>query len=194
MRNNGNLLTVMMIVLVNIVFVSKSSSNIQLKGSLKIEKMLHEMQLNKECIVQKVFKRRLQGKDINIDRVIVNLRNFSEVIARKVLVLHTLVHDEAITLISDIKSYNKNMHKLYRSRKLHRSKVKVALKEMNANGEPRYLNLLRYMFPVEINSSYSEALAQSINLIPHEIRRLVKYLGRSSELRKKLNTITKYPL
>lgn len=181
MRNNDKLLTVMMVVLVNVVFLSKGSS-------------IEQKQLKKECILQKVVKRGFQGKDINVDKVIVNLRNFNEVITRKVLVLNTLDHDEAITVISDIKSYNENMQKLYRCRKAHRSKVKVALKEMNDNGDPRYLNLLHYMFSVETNSSYSEVLAQSINLWPHEIRKLVKHLGKSCELREKLNTITKHPL
>lgn len=183
LKSNGLLLTLIMAVLLNITSASKNSSQVQ---------MFFGREIKREGIQQKVFKRKLST--INIDEVIFNLRNFSRVIEQKVLILKTLIHEEAVTLLSDVRKYNENMHKLYRCRKVYRGKVKEMLKEMNVNGEPRYLKLLNYMFPVETNYNYSNVISLSISLKPHEIRKLVKRLGRSHDLRHKLNTITKYPL
>lgn len=184
MKTNGSLLPLIMVALRCVICVSENISHVQL---------FYGREVTREGVVQKVNRRKFLGKSINIEQVIVNLRNFSEVIVRKALVLNSSVHSEAITLLNDIKQYNENMARLYSCRKPYRNKVKEVVKEMDANREPRYLKLFRYMFPVEVNNSYADILAQRIDLTGHEIRKLVKKLVKTFVIRKKLNTITKNP-
>lgn len=182
---NGVLSMTVMAIIANIIFALNDTSPMQL---------FYGRLIKKESILQTVNKKGYLAKNIKLGEVRSNLRNLSQTIVEKAVNLKTLVHDEAVTVLGDIKKFNENMYKLYRCRKAFRSEVIVMLKEFNDNGEPRYVELLEYMLPVQVDGGYSDILAQSMNLTALEIRKLVKLLEKSIYFQKKLNTITKHRL